>query len=276
MVVWAFGLGLARELFMFGRTIQRMVDGSSVESTFLHPLEHALTMTTIVVVAGAFLRYVLDAPSLARRYLQLGGVAIIVGMSIVFYSWPRRLAVSPQVHFHQTWEAWVFHAPTSVLILLAVYFLIKRPGWLSRVVSTALLFFFMGEFLFLVNFATGAAKNGFLCPIANSFHMLAIPILGYIYLREQSVEKRQAEAKLRSYRNHLEDLVKERTTELESVNAQLTLLHQAGSKLASTLEIDQVLQIIAQQSCRLLGGKRLAYSGGKRRNRYLRSLRPRD
>ncbi len=255
-LVWAFGLGLTRELFMFGRTIQRMSDSSSVEGTFLHPLEHALTMTTVVVVAGAFLRYVLDAPSLARRYLQAGSIAIVVGMSIVFYSWPRRLAVSPQVHFHQTWEAWVFHAPTSVLILLAVYFLIKRPGWLSRVVSTALLFFFMGEFLFLVNFATRAAHNVYFCPIANSFHMLAIPLLGYVYLREQSIEKRQSEEKLTTYRVHLEDLVEERTTELQSVNAQLTLLHQASIKLASTLEIDQVNQIIAQQSCRLLGGEK--------------------
>ncbi len=155
-----------------------MTDGSSVESAFLHPLEHALTMAAIVVVAGAFLHYVLDAPSLARRYIQVGGIAIIVGLSIAYYAWPRRLAVNPQIHFHQAWEAWVFHVPTSALIVIAIYFLIRRPGWLPRVVSTALLFFFLAEFLFLVNFVTGAAHNVYFCPIANSFHMLAIPTLG--------------------------------------------------------------------------------------------------
>lgn len=251
-LVWAFGLGLAREIFMFGRTIQRMVDAATVESALFHPVEHALSMAAIVVVAGAFLRYVLDAPLLARRFLQAGAIVTVVSLLIVYQAWPRQLATNPQIHFHQTWEAWIFHVPTSVLIIIAIYFLIRRPGWLPKVVSTALFCFFMGEFLFLFNFATEAAHNVFFCPIANTFHILAIPILGYIYLREQAVEKRQAENKLAVYRNHLEDLVEERTIELQLVNDQLTTLHLASSKLANTLDLAAINKAIARQSCVLL------------------------
>ena len=60
-----------------------------------------------------------------------------------------------------------------------------------------------------------------MCPIANAFHILAIPVLGFVYLREQSIEKRQADEALEEYREHLEELVVDRTAALETANTRL-------------------------------------------------------
>jgi two-component system nitrate/nitrite sensor histidine kinase NarX len=113
------------------------------------------------------------------------------------------------------------------------------------VVSLALVFFFLGEVLMLTNYTTDRAYDYIVCPIGNTFHILAIPLLGYVYLREQSIEKRRAERALKAYRDHLEDLVRERTTELGH-------LHRASTVLASALDADEIYEQIVQQSVELL------------------------
>jgi PAS domain S-box-containing protein len=87
-------------------------------------------------------------------------------------------------------------------------------------------------------------------------------------------KRKQAEEELREYRDHLEELVKERTTKLTTANEQLqkeiterkraeealrqrnrelALLNQVGQVLSSTLELDQVLAAILERVCHLLG-----------------------
>ncbi|NIV36242.1 MAG: GAF domain-containing protein, partial [Anaerolineae bacterium] len=111
-----------------------------------------------------------------------------------------------------------------------------RKGWLRNVVTVALLFFVFSGILRLVNYVTGHEQAYIICPICNSLHILAIPILGYVYIREQSIEKQQAEEALQAYRDHLEDLVEDRTTELTNANEQLQVevseREQAEAKIA--------------------------------------------
>lgn len=223
LLVWGFGLGLARELYMFGHMAGRLLSPTGQDSmcSVSEPVEHALAMAAIVMVAGSFLRYILDDVRLSRRYLQVGLGATAISLLATLWSWPRQLAAHPEIKFHQTWGAWLFHLTLSMLIAVAVVALARKRGWLRNVVLVALLFFFEGEFLILFNYATNRAYRHIICPIGNSFHILAIPLLGYVYLREQSIEKKQAEQALEAYRDHLEDLVEERTAELTSANEQL-------------------------------------------------------
>jgi signal transduction histidine kinase len=48
-----------------------------------------------------------------------------------------------------------------------------------------------------------------------------VPIFGFVYFREQAVQKREVETALRAYRDQLEDLVDVRTAELQQANKQL-------------------------------------------------------
>jgi hypothetical protein len=184
LLVWGFGLGLARELFMLIQVAERVVGPSQhLESAFHQPIEHALAMAAIVVVAAAYLRYILDDRRLSRRYLQVGLGATLVCFIFVAWTWPRHLAANPEIIFHQTWEAWLFHLPLSILILAAIFLLGRKKGWLRNIVVLALIFFLLGEVLMLSNYATDRVYASIICPIGNLFHILAIPLLGYVYLR---------------------------------------------------------------------------------------------
>ena len=224
LLVWGFGLAFIRETYMFGQMAWRLLGSGDVEATcdVIQPLEHGLAMAAMIVVAGAFLRYILEDAMIARRYLQIGIGTTLLVFVFTSWTWPRQLAAFPQIKFHQTWAAWLFHIPLAILMGTAVVLLWKKRGWLRNVVATALTFYLISELLLLLNYATARAYNAVICPIGNSLHILAIPLLGYVYLHEQSLEKKQAEEALKAYRDHLEELVSERTAELTAVNAQLT------------------------------------------------------
>ena len=121
-------------------------------------------MAAIVVVAGAFLRYILDDPRLAKRYLVIGVGITAISLLVTSWTWPRYLAAYPQVKFHRTWAAWLFHLPLSILIAVAIVILWRKRGWLSSVVASALAFFLMGEFLILLNYATDRVYSHIICP----------------------------------------------------------------------------------------------------------------
>jgi len=74
LLVVGFALALLRELFKFAHLSVRLVTASdhSVFCAVIAPMEHALTLASLVVIAAAFLRYILDDAVIARRYLRVG------------------------------------------------------------------------------------------------------------------------------------------------------------------------------------------------------------
>ena len=242
LLTWGFGLGFARELFMFVQVSERLLGRTNhIEGKLHQPIEHALAMAAIIVVAAAFLRYILDEQRLSSRYLWIGLGATVAGFGLVAWTWPRELAANPDILFHQTWGAWLFHLPLSISILGAIVFLGGKRGWLRNVVILALVFFFLGEVLMLTNYATDRGYATIVCPIGNLFHILAIPLLGYVYLREQAIEKKRAERALEAYRDHLEDLVTERTEELTTANTRLAAQNAVAATLSRSLDLDTIL-----------------------------------
>ena len=243
LLVWGFGLGFAGALLMAVFVSLQMMDVIEREATYaiLVPLDRALMMASIVVVAGAFLRYILDDERLARIYLLVGLGVTFICLMIAFWQWPRYPTTFAGTSLQLTWGAWLFHVFSSILIVVAIALLRRRPGWLCNVVSIALAFFLIGELLLLVNYATERNYSYAICPIGNSFRILAIPLLGYVYLREQAIEKRRAEKALEAYRNHLEDLVEERTAEVMAVNAKLAAQNAVAATVSRSLELETVL-----------------------------------
>ncbi len=223
LLVWGFGLALLRELYMFSQMTYRLLGGSDVEvkCDVFQPLEHGLAMAAMIVVAGAFLSYILEDQNLSKRYLQWGIGITLFMFILTSWIWPHQLADNPQIKFHQTWAAWLFHVPLSILMGIAVFLILHKRGWLRNIVSAALTLYLGSELLLLLNYATDRKYNTIICPIGNSIHILAVPLFGYVYLHEQSLEKKKAEESLLVYKSHLEDLVSERTAELTDLNTQL-------------------------------------------------------
>ena len=223
-LLWGFGLGFVRETFMFlhvADQVIRQVGGEAAEPCLVQPIEHALAMASIIVVIGAFLRYILDDRKVASRYLLVGLGATVAAYGYNFFWWPGFSAANPDVSFHVTLGGISFHIVTSALILVAIALMARRRGWLRTVVSLALACYFLGESITLANYLTNKAYAVALCPVANMFHALAIPMLGVVYFKEQSLEKEEADRQLAAYRDHLQELVDARTEELTAANAQL-------------------------------------------------------
>lgn len=223
MLLWGFGLGSVSAFILAGFASFQMLGWINREEAFqyLVPIERALSLASIVVVAGAFIRYILDEPRLARNYTWLGISIASLSLIIAFWQWPRYLEVMSEAAFLQTWSAWLFIIPSSAFLLTAIVILQRKKDWLSTLVTVALLFFLIGDVLDMINYATGKAYNSSLCPFGNSLRILAIPLLAYVYLREQTLEKKQVEKDLAAYRLHLEELVEQRTTEISGVNYSL-------------------------------------------------------
>jgi signal transduction histidine kinase len=225
LLLFGFGLFFAREFFMFLHTFERMVLGpqSPTQRSYIEPLEHALAVSAVLVISAAFLRYILDEPTLPRRYLLLGLSAVGTGVVISFILWPAQQAANPGQPFHSTIGAVLMHGIKAVFILAAIFLLVKNKGWVSNVVILALSFLLISVLLTFVNTFTGRAYASVICPISNNFHIWAVPIFGFVYFREQSIAKREAESKLATYRGHLEQLVDRRTAELAAANEKLKL-----------------------------------------------------
>ena len=224
LLLWGFGFGFLREAFMFLHVSLRITHPEVHETyTFLalEPLEHALALVSVVVIAGAFIRYILDDRKRGETYLAVGLAVTALSYLTASYGWARTVRALPELQFHQTWMAWVFHLAAAALITAALVLIRRRRGWLRNTVTLALLFFLLGEVIILANLATQRRYAHRICPIGNTLHILAIPILGYVYLREQGMEKRRAEQGLAAYRDHLEELVAARTVELTETNRKL-------------------------------------------------------
>jgi signal transduction histidine kinase len=223
LLIWAFGLGLARELFMFSHVSSQLMNFPSlgIELYLSEPLEHALTMATFVMVGGAFLRYILDDERLSGRYIQIGLATTVVTFLVTWFWWAQYHAANPQGRFNQTWAGPVSFLLVAFFAAVAIALLAKHKGWLRNTVSIALGLLVLIGVLRLANVLTGRQYQHAICPICNSLHILTIPILGFVYIKEQSIEKQRAESALAAYRGHLEDLVEERTSELTRANERL-------------------------------------------------------
>ncbi len=211
LLQWGFALGLARELFMiFMATIQALgwVDPVDLHAIF-PPLEHTLLDLGMIVIAAAYLRYLLDDAVLSRRYLQVAVSATLASYLITFWWWAQFIEANPSSKFGQVWPDWVFHINASLwMIVPAIYLTIKAHTRVRSIVVWALYFFFISEFLKLPDMALGEVYEHIFAPISRVFYLIAIPMLGYVYVYEQ-VQERQLQ------KSNLENLVNSRTLELQ-------------------------------------------------------------
>ena len=223
LLLAGFGLALFRELIKLGYLLYKMLSGieHGPLCAVAVPAEHVLTMASVVLITGAYLRYILDDALLARRFL-VGGLSVVM-LAIIASAiwWPRYLLATGDAHFHDTWLASVIHLLGALIIAPAIGIMIHQRGWLGNVVASALFFLLISEITVFINYVTDRVYAVWLCPVGNAIYLLAIPLFAYVYYHEQQDEQLRAEAALCSYRDHLEDLVQERTCEITRANDQL-------------------------------------------------------
>lgn len=188
LLVWAFALGLVRESFMLFIALLQSYGILSIDvlHIFFPPLEHALLDYAMVLLCGAYLHYLLENKLIANRYLLAGITAVTCCYLTTFFWWSRHIIADPTSRFGQTWCDWIFRINSSFFIGFALVILfLKTRGWVRSTVCTALLFFFLHEFLKIPDMALGEIYEAQITPFRHGFYLLAIPIIGFIYIREQ-------------------------------------------------------------------------------------------
>ena len=241
LLVWGFGLGFAREFLMLGlATVQALkwVDPSDLHE-FFPPLEHALRTISLIIVAAAFMRYLLNDEGLTKRYLQVAISATVLCYLVTFWWWANFIEANPKSKFGQTWCDWVFHINSSFWFLLAAVLLaLKTKGWLRNTVATAFVFFFIADFLKLPDMALKEVYETTFTPISRLFYFVAIALLGYIYVRETYLE-------LEHYTKSLQTEVKARTIAEQTAQAKgnflATMSHEIRTPMNGVIGLSQLL-----------------------------------
>ncbi len=229
MLQWGFGFAAGREFFMVGMAaIQTLGWLSPLE---LHkvfpPFEHFLLGVGLILIAGAFLSYLINDASLARKYIQFGVASAVLAYALTAWPWATLLAANPKMVFGKTWYDLYWHANASIWILIAAHVLVNRTsGRVRNLVITALALFFLYEFLKIPDILLDEVYENIFAPIRVLLYLLAIPILGYIYVREQAIE-----------RQHNLDLLKKRSAEVETA---LQSLSSSNQQLSDSQELLQV------------------------------------
>lgn len=223
LLIYGFALGLFRELLMLGHASLRLLfpDNYQFACMIMEPIEHAMMLAMVVVISGSFLGYILDDTLLAKRFLRIGLALAAIEYLVTLIWWPNQVGVSRDFRFHQSWSAWLIHLIACIVIVVAIAILVQKRGWLRNVIILALSSFLVSEFLVLINLTLDSRYKNILCPVANTFYIWAIPLFGYVYFRELSIEKREAENALQAHRQHLEEMVAARTSELMRANKKL-------------------------------------------------------
>jgi signal transduction histidine kinase len=194
LLVWGFALAFSREAFMFGVASLQALE--IVRPQTLHiifpPLEHAMFDAALLVVVGAFLRYILHNTRLSSAYILVSLATVIGCYLATFWWWAQFVSRYPDTGFGQTWCNWAFHINASVWLAVAiVVFARAGSGWLRRLLLGVVGAFFLNEFLKIPDMATGEVYGGVFGPIRHGLYLASIPMLAMVYVRERSEEARR-------------------------------------------------------------------------------------
>ena len=213
LLVWGFAFGLTRELFMLFMTCLLGYGAVAADTlqVVLPPLDLALHDLAMVIIAAAFMGYLLQDQALSHRYLRAGISTVALVYLATFWWWGRFILANPGVPFDRTWGEWAFRLNASVLMAFAFLILLRRArGWQKNAVCTALFCFFLFQFLKIVDIALLKEREFIFTPLRHALYLAAIPIFGYIYVREYIESEREARQALTAseslYRSLVENI----------------------------------------------------------------------
>lgn len=243
-----FALGLGRELFMLCMAFilaLGLIDHSLLHVVF-PPVDHVLTNGAIFFVAGAFIFFFRDQPGLSRRFI-FWSIGSLVGCYLVtFWGWAQFVLDNPHSKFGQTWYDWLFHINSSIWLLVSLVLIVRgQKGRLTYLVGMALALFLMAEFLKLPDMALDEVYEPIFAPIRHCSYLLAIFLLGFVYIREQSAERKRVKQQVMHLAHH--DLLTglpNRTLFRQRLECALEHAKVAQSKLALLfLDLDQFKRV---------------------------------
>ncbi|MFT6068978.1 MAG: PAS domain S-box-containing protein [Bacteriovoracaceae bacterium] len=216
-----FAFAFGREFFM---VLMAILSSFNVfNHDLLHvvfpPFEHTLHDLGLVLIAGAFIRFLIKDKNISIKFLRIGTFLTILSYLTTFIWWGNFIYENPTFKFGQVWCDWVHHINRCLVALVASWVIWRNAeGEFKKIVALSFLFNFIAAFLKLPDMYLNEEFENIFTPISRMFYLVSIPMLGYVYLKEQWNESNIAEALLKKAHSKLEETVKIRTQELRSSN----------------------------------------------------------
>ncbi|NND99973.1 MAG: hypothetical protein HKN47_21860 [Pirellulaceae bacterium] len=226
-----FAFALTRELLMI--TIKVCEAYGLVSPDHLHivfpPAEHTLTDLSGFILAGAYIQYLSGQQLFARRYMLFSSSSVILVYLATFWWWGGYISANPHSKFGQTWCDWLFHSNSSIWLAIAIVYLWRNAsGKIRNHVCLALGLFFLVTFLKIPDMATDEVYEGIIAPIRHAMYLLAVPILGFVYVREHAAD-------LLAGFESLEDRVAQRTVKLRQAIVDAESASRAKSEFLANM-----------------------------------------
>ena len=199
LLIAGFFVGFARDFFMLVVTILGLHDIVSADTLafFLPPLDNMLMLVARAVIAAAFLHYIVRPSDISKSFfvftMGISGAMYI----IIAYDWLIAVKTDPGVQFGEHWSPWFIHYFGAAFLLVTIFLILRQSNRVRRVVAITFIMYFMTHILILINLYTDQRWDHVILPICNNLDLWAIPIIGFVYWREQRDQHAQLQAEIK-------------------------------------------------------------------------------
>jgi signal transduction histidine kinase len=204
-IVWGFSLGMLREFTML--TIKTLTIVGVVAEVYVasyYPIiGHWLRILAEIVISGAFLIYYVPKGKYSKHYIKVGATFFTV-LTILFILIWRFIDIGHGSYFGESPYDIVWHGFALIFILIPTIEIAGKGFKKHWILLTSFTCFIMAHLLSLINSIQLGVYDVDLIPLMYGFDVWAIPIIGFVYLKEQ---------------NNLVDLAYEHTLAYEKLRA---------------------------------------------------------
>jgi len=204
LLIAGFFVGFARDCFMLVVTVLGLHNLVAADSLalFLPPIDNMLMLVARAVIAAAFLHYFVRPSDISKSFFILTlGICVVMYFAIA-YDWWTTVLANPGMRFQQHWSVWFIHYFGGSFILVTIVLILQQRSRIRKVVAITFIMYFATHVLMLFNLHTGQRWDHVFLPICNNLDLWAIPIIGFVYWREQRDQHAQLQAEIKREHNH--------------------------------------------------------------------------
>ena len=179
-IIVASVIGIARELLMFTSEYGSLRGYIPFDYmyNFYPPLERAATMLSCILIASAFMNYLVKEQHISRTFMICSSVITVIIYIASAPQWPAYLKDHQGASFHTFWGEWPDRIAGSIFMGYAIWIFLSEKRRGAKVQNTlilGLLFFFLDEFLMIFNILTHYQHVDVYAPVRHNLHIWAIP-----------------------------------------------------------------------------------------------------